>query len=92
MLEAHENQSEASNNLLGADDDFVLRQIKRLDSAFEAQGLHSLKSDRSDIHEKYEQKKERLVSQLYELEAENSKLDQKHKEQLKINQELADKI
>ena len=82
-----------SDNLLGGDEGFVLDQINKLDKQLTPLGLETVGSQSSHRDEKiFEQKKELLTSQLYDLERESQKWQDKYKDQLQINQELADKI
>lgn len=44
------------------------------------------------MNQRLESKNQMLVNKLFELEAENLKHEEKYKDQMKINSELADKI
>ena len=64
-------------------------QIKKLDGLFDAQGLDDLKSDR----DRNEASKDQMVmTRVLELEETNNRLQDKCDEQVRINQELADRI
>lgn len=60
---------------------------------FENQGLSALNSDRDfTSSERNDQKRELLMNQLLKMEDESQQVMDKYKEQVRINQELADKI
>lgn len=97
LLEDMANQSEAlsSNMLLDHNEDqqkYVQEQIKKLDTLFDNQGLGGLNTEREGMQRAFDQKKDFLMNKVLELEQDNSRLDDKSKEQTRINQELADKI
>jgi hypothetical protein len=90
-----DNKSEAmSNNMLmdkDEDPSFVQDQIKKLDTLFDDQGLGGL-NENFDPQKSFDRRKEKLMSHIFELEEDKAKMDEKCKEQMRINQELADKI
>ena len=67
-----------SDNLLGGDEGFVMDQIIKLDKHLPL-GLESAQSSHRD-EKIFEQKKELLTSQLYDLERESQKWQDKYKD------------
>jgi hypothetical protein len=83
-----DSESNHDERLL-ADDDFVKNQIKSLDKHFEDQGLFDLKSEGKS---EGNPRQELFVNKLYDMETMLNQAEERHREQLKINSELADKI
>lgn len=63
--------------------------MKGLENLFDGDGLQALKSDRSA---KFEKSKDQYVNRLIQMENQMNHLEEKYKDQMKINSELADKI